>query len=86
MRSTENKELETKRSLISRTHPYIYKTRHILYIYTHIYMKDKGAEFPKKPCVQIHTNVLHVAVNNAKSRRAPRLPLLKTTAKYRREK
>lgn len=57
-----------------------------IYIYTHIYMKDKGAEFPKKPCVQIHTNVLHVAVNNAKSRRAPRLPLLKTTAKYRREK
>lgn len=49
-------------------------------------MKDKGAEFPKKPCVQIQTNVLQLAVNNAKSRRAPRSTLLKTTAKHRREK
>lgn len=79
-RSTENEELgtHTKHSLISRAHlyiyisKYIYKTSNTIYIY--VCMKDKGAEFPKKPCVQIHTKSLCAAVNDAKSRRAPRLP------------
>lgn len=38
-------------------------------------MKGEGAEFPKKPCVQIHTKSLCAAVSNAKSRRAQGYPL-----------